>query len=181
MAGAIVNAAILMDPSQLAGADAAGRVLVYTPSTIASGSTVSHWDVTAEPNLLMEPSITSTISSDVDLARWLFWDIGWFPELVAVDPAPRAPGRLEGNNPNPFGPSTTIRFSLERDSDVALAVYDLSGRLVSELQRGPLPAGAHAISWDGRDRHGRDAAPGIYVYTLNSAGIRESRHMVLVR
>jgi hypothetical protein len=170
-----------VDPTKLAGADAAGRVLMYTPSTIATGSTVSHWDVSATPNLLMEPSLNSDLSSTVDLSKALFTDIGWFNELLAVDPGAPAAARLQGNRPNPFGGATTINFSLERDSDVSLAVYDLSGRLVSELHRGPLTAGAHAIPWNGMDRRGRSVQAGIYVYTLNAGGMRESRHMVLVR
>jgi hypothetical protein len=178
--GAGVNATLVMDPTKLAGADAAGRVLVYTPTTVASGSSVSHWDVSAEPNLLMEPAITSTVSSNVDLTRWHFWDIGWFKELVAVDPVQREAMRL-ASSPNPFALATTIRFSLEREEDVRLSVFDLSGRLVSELHRGRLPAGSHAFPWNGQDLSGRRMAPGVYVYTLQAGARRESRQMVLYR
>jgi hypothetical protein len=176
-----VNATLILDPALMAGADAAGRVLVYTPSTVASGSSVSHWDVTAEPSLLMEPFDTGVSDPMGDLTRWQFWDIGWFDELVAVG-APRTPAqRLESNRPNPFGTSTTIRFALDRDQHVTLEVFDLSGRLVSRLHRGRLAAGAHSFPWDGSDFQGRSMPPGIYLYTLNAGGKRESRQMVLVR
>ncbi len=176
-----VNVTMTLDPNLLAGADAAGRVLVYTPSVIASGSSVSHWDVSAEPNLLMEPATTSSLSSDVDLAKWLFWDIGWFEELVAVDPARQEIYRLGTNSPNPFGGRTTIHFALEREDDVMLGVYDLSGRLVSRLHQGRLAAGAHTIPWNGQDLSGRRMPPGVYLYTLETRAGRESRHMVLMR
>jgi len=54
---------------------------LYAPRTFASGSSVSHWDVTATPSLLMEPFITSDLTSRVknpeDLTRRLLVDIGW--------------------------------------------------------------------------------------------------------
>jgi hypothetical protein len=70
-----------VDPTRIAGADSAGRPLLYTPSTLASGSSVSHWDITATPNLLMEPSINSDLGTILvppkDLTVPLLKDIGW--------------------------------------------------------------------------------------------------------
>jgi hypothetical protein len=88
MLAAGLNVTLIKDPSQLAGADPAGHVQVYTPSTFAGGSSVSHWDVTANPNLLMEPAINSDLTTDVDLTLQHFADIGWLdtpvPALAAV-------------------------------------------------------------------------------------------------
>lgn len=59
----------------------AGYPRLYAPRTFAQGSSVSHWDVTASPSLLMEPSITPALGSSVknpeDLSRGLLFDIGW--------------------------------------------------------------------------------------------------------
>ncbi|MQA37265.1 PA domain-containing protein [Rugamonas aquatica] len=64
-----------------AGADAAGRVLMYAPNPIQPGSSVSHYDTSAFPNQLMEPSINADLSHDVapprDLTFPLLRDIGW--------------------------------------------------------------------------------------------------------
>jgi PA domain len=69
------------DPARRAGADALGRPLLYTPATLAGGSSVSHWDVSAFPNLLMEPAIngdlTTLLVPPKDLTVPLFKDIGW--------------------------------------------------------------------------------------------------------
>jgi hypothetical protein len=69
------------DPVRIAGADAAGRPLLYTPATLSPGSSVSHWDVTATPNLLMEPNISPDLTTVVvppyDLTLPLLKDIGW--------------------------------------------------------------------------------------------------------
>ena len=76
-----VIASLSTDPSRKAGADSAGRPLLYTPAMLASGSSVSHWDVTASPNLLMEPNISADltlfVSPPYDLTLPLLKDIGW--------------------------------------------------------------------------------------------------------
>lgn len=68
------------EPLQRAGATA-GYPRLYAPTTYASGSSVSHWDVTLSPNMLMEPFINSDIGRNVknpdDLTKQLFKDIGW--------------------------------------------------------------------------------------------------------
>ena len=76
-----VVASLGVDPTQLAGTDSAGRLLLYTPAPYQSGSSVSHYDVSAKPNLLMEPSINGDLSHEVeaprDLTMSLLEDIGW--------------------------------------------------------------------------------------------------------
>jgi len=66
----------------LAGTAPNGLVKLYAPNPVAPGSSVSHYDVTANPNLLMEPSITSSLAvnnppGNVDLTDELLRDIGW--------------------------------------------------------------------------------------------------------
>lgn len=67
--------------SQFAGADSAGRVLLFTPNPFQSGSSVSHWDTIAFRNLLMEPSINADLTHSVippeDLTFPMFRDLGW--------------------------------------------------------------------------------------------------------
>jgi hypothetical protein len=76
-----VNANLGVDNSRLAGADSRNRVLMYTPTSYAGGSTVSHYTTAAKPNLLMEPAINSDLTHSVstprDLTLQLLQDIGW--------------------------------------------------------------------------------------------------------
>ncbi len=76
-----VTATLSRNPYRFAGAEPRGRALMYTPNPVQTGSSVSHFDVSASPNLLMEPSITSTLRSNVrapnDLTLELLRDIGW--------------------------------------------------------------------------------------------------------
>lgn len=86
-----LNVSLLVDPAVKAGMDLAGHVKVYTPNPFIGGSSISHWDTSAEPSLLMEPAITTGLSSDVDLTLHLFSDIGWFD---IATPVAIAPGRV---------------------------------------------------------------------------------------
>jgi len=68
---------IALDSVALVGSDTAGRVLLYTPSVLEPGSSVSHFDTSASPNLLMEPNLNSDLPIGVDITPPLFRDIGW--------------------------------------------------------------------------------------------------------
>ncbi len=73
-----VNVTLGLDTSILAGTDPNGRVLLYTPSPLETGSAVSHWDSSAFPNLLMEPSINSDLGfQQLDLTIFQLRDVGW--------------------------------------------------------------------------------------------------------
>lgn len=106
-----VNATLAIDPTRRAGADALGRVLLYTPSPLEPGSSVSHWDLSAAPDLLMEPTASPAVPfGEVDLTLPHFRDIGWpegsssvtirvkdaagtgFNDPTEVPPAPANPG-----------------------------------------------------------------------------------------
>ena len=79
-----VNVAIIVDKTRLAGANSKKQVKLYAPAVIAPGSSISHFDTSADPNLLMEPAITSTLraGTNVDLTAQLFKDIGWSIESL---------------------------------------------------------------------------------------------------
>ncbi len=67
-----------------AGRDAAtGRVELYTPNPLENGSSISHWNTTATPNLLLEPIITPGLPLDLDLTRQLMRDLGWYRDTTA--------------------------------------------------------------------------------------------------
>jgi hypothetical protein len=73
-----VSVEFFVDPSRLAGANE-GYVRLYAPATIALGSSISHFDTVASPNLLMEPFINADLRSarNLDLTASLMQDIGW--------------------------------------------------------------------------------------------------------
>jgi PA domain-containing protein len=72
-----VRAMLRVDPSTMAGASSAGMLRLYAPCTLAQGSSVFHWDVTAFPNLLMEPAINDDLPHTVDVTINQLIDMGW--------------------------------------------------------------------------------------------------------
>jgi hypothetical protein len=91
---------------------------------------------------------------------------------------------LDQNFPNPFlaaGGETTINFSLPSDSHVRLAVYDLSGRLITTLVDDTLTAGRHTLGWDGTTSRGTGVESGVYFYKIDTDNNSATRRLVLVR
>ncbi len=266
-----VNVTVGFDPSQLAGADAFNRVKLYAPNPYESGSSISHFDVSASPNLLMEPAINTDLSNTVDLTLPLFTDIGWRSDCATVAVAismfearavnegvrlnarfystvgaasyvtvyraeggtenfrgiatvgapangqftyvdetaiagksyryqisvidtdgeffsapadvkmPSAHIELSQNVPNPFNPTTTIRFSLPSSEFVSLSIYSANGSLVRTLVNDVQPRGTHDIKWDGRNSNGSPVGSGVYFYRLTAGKFTDSKKMVLLK
>jgi hypothetical protein len=81
---------------------------------------------------------------------------------------------LESNWPNPFNPVTTIGFTLPETALARLSVYNLAGTRVATLVDGLTGAGFHQASFDASN-----LASGVYFYTLEAAGLHETRKMIL--
>ena len=98
--------------------------------------------------------------------------------ISSVDPVSSVPSdfTLYQNHPNPFNPSTVIRFSLPENSDVSLKVFDMLGREVSTIVSSPLSAGIHEFSFEGDN-----IAGGVYFYTLQAGDFRQTKKMLLVK
>ncbi len=180
--GSGVNATLKLANSGLAGADNANRVLMYAPNPVQLGSSVSHWDVTATPNLLMEPAINADLTG-VDMTTFLFEDIGWLPRTTSVPPGTAAPSALRVglSSPNPFGLRTRLTFTLERPSSVTVDVMDTGGRRVRRLLDASLAVGDQGVTWDGTDAEGRSMPAGVYLYRLRVGHEIQSRRVALVR
>jgi hypothetical protein len=109
-----LSVGLIEDPTQLAGADPAGHVRLFAPSPFAPGSSVSHWDNVALPNLLMEPAITSTLkgATTLDLTDNEMFDIGWSGNLSCPVNSDNSLvvqiGTCNTGVTNDFGPFTLI-------------------------------------------------------------------------
>ncbi len=88
---------------------------------------------------------------------------------------------LQQNHPNPFNPTTTIRYSSPQKGRVRLRIFDVRGRLVRTLVDRDEAAGAHEAVWFGDDQHGQKVGSGVYFYRLDAGGEPRTRRMVLVR
>jgi len=85
------------------------------------------------------------------------------------------------NAPNPFNPKTVILFTLGQADDVTVGVYDLNGRLLRTLHRGPLTSGEHKLHWDGNDEQGRRLASGAYFARIVTKTTMATQKMLLLK
>ncbi len=83
--------------------------------------------------------------------------------------------------PNPFNPSTTIHYDVAAQGNVAIAIYDVSGRFVRELVNRSESAGSHSITWEGADSRGAPVASGIYFVKLSAGSVNRTMKMVLLK
>ncbi|MBN1163211.1 MAG: T9SS type A sorting domain-containing protein [Candidatus Krumholzibacteriota bacterium] len=105
------------------------------------------------------------------------------PSQITGEEEPKNPAAayLRQNFPNPFNPSTTIEFGLERRSSVSLGVYDAAGRLVRVILDEERPSGRYEEVWDGRDGGGRAVSSGVYFYRLETGSLTRTRKMILLK
>lgn len=88
---------------------------------------------------------------------------------------------LEQNYPNPFNPTTTITFSVKEEGQVNLLIFNLVGQVVRELVNDQRSAGQYSVEWDGLNENGYKAPSGLYFYTIQVNGFRETRKMALMK
>jgi Zn-dependent metalloprotease len=97
---------------------------------------------------------------------------------------------MHDNYPNPFNPSTTIRYDIPKPSLVSLIIYDIMGREVRRLVDEIIEPGYHQAVWDARNDAGAEVSSGVYIYRFTarpvsgesiSEGIHYVRRMVYVR
>jgi len=104
------------------------------------------------------------------------------PMLVSnVADASPEPFTLNQNFPNPFNPSTTISFTMEKEEHVSLDVFAVTGQYVNTLTEGTLSPGNHNVEWNGTDSHGVNVSPGLYIYRLNTGGSSAIGKMLLIK
>lgn len=89
--------------------------------------------------------------------------------------------KLYANFPNPFNPSTAISFDLAQSGKVKLSIYNLKGQLVNTLADTDLASGQHTLIWNGRDKHERSVASGVYFFRLETRDYKSTRKMLLVK
>ncbi len=122
------------------------------------------------------------------LKYWLSARFEWMDEEIdSFDPDSGVPGPgpesfgLEANYPNPFNAATTIRFSLASAGPAEVTVFNVIGRSVRTLVLEKLPAGTHALVWDGFSESGEALQSGVYIYRLQAGGRTMSRKLILMK
>jgi Secretion system C-terminal sorting domain len=88
---------------------------------------------------------------------------------------------LSQNYPNPFNPSTKINFSLPKQGNVTITIYDIMGREVYTLVNKNMKPGKYQTIWTSINNDGKTVASGLYFYRIEAGNFVESKKMILVR
>ena len=88
---------------------------------------------------------------------------------------------LNQNYPNPFNPVTTLRYELPEDGFVNITIYDMMGRVVSNLVSSQQNAGYKSIQWNATNNQGQPVSAGLYLYTIQAGEFRQTKKMVLLK
>jgi hypothetical protein len=130
----------------------------------------SYLDTTARPGRRYRYTLAVTRVGSIEI-RSRPISVEWAPLKLS----------LSQNLPNPFNPTTTIRYTVPSRSDVTLHVYSVSGQRVRTLVDGPVPAGVGQVTWDGTDDAGNPVASGVYVYELRAGNPVLVKKMTLLK
>ena len=141
----------------------------------------SGWDYDAEDGTgrLMFEIDNNCIPDNTTQRVRTFWGN---TQLEMDEEAPLAQKfEVYGNYPNPFNPSTQIKFATEKSSDVTITIYSILGQEMTVLQNGILNAGTYNISWFGTDHYGNKVPSGVYFYEVRSDNRIQKGKMLLLK
>lgn len=85
------------------------------------------------------------------------------------------------NFPNPFNPTTEIRYILPENSSVSVTIFNALGQEIRKLFAGKQEAGIHSVVWDGNNEMGQPASSGIYLFRINTGKHQVTRKMILMK
>ena len=93
------------------------------------------------------------------------------------------PGRfsLSQNFPNPFNPTTEIKYELPAESLVNITIYDVMGRKINALVNQEQSAGSYSLQWDATNSVGEAVPAGMYIYTIQAGKYTSTKKMVLLK
>lgn len=142
---------------------------------VAANATLRLWSTVGEP-AAVDPA--PTLIGGSTLQGVGFWYLVRGSTGVATEPLPPVSHRngLHQNQPNPFNPSTTIRFTLAEAGPVRMRLFNVKGELVTDLIDKSLPAGDHTLVF-----RPTDLSSGVYFYRLEADGFVATRRLLLLK
>ncbi|MDR3625291.1 MAG: T9SS type A sorting domain-containing protein [Ignavibacteriaceae bacterium] len=112
-------------------------------------------------------------------------DPGWFTNgfTGVTKTTVTVPGTFSLSNayPNPFNPTTNIKFAVAKSENITLVVFNLLGQKVKTLVNGMMKVGDYTATWDGKDEFGKSVASGIYFYRFESQSFTSTKKMILMK
>ncbi len=156
-----------------------GQTDTYINGSLSS-STITHdfsWLTKAHGDFNVFIDTSSKISGDVSVYQPLLNLVENYPTAVNESTS-NIPEKYElfQNYPNPFNPTTTITYSLPKNSFVTLTIYDLLGREVATLVNEEKHSGTYKVTWNAQNK-----PSGIYFYKITAGGYSKINKMILLK
>ena len=89
--------------------------------------------------------------------------------------------RLGKNYPNPFNPSTSFTYFIPKDEIIDIRIFDLNGKVVKNLVKEKKRVGHNSIKWDATNDQGQKVSAGVYLYSIEATGFRQTKKMILLK
>ena len=118
---------------------------------------------------------------DITLDFWM--EMSYSGPLAIAGEIGLQPGqfKLHQAYPNPFNPTTTLKYEMGSAGPVSIDVFDVSGRKIRSLYNGIQIPGQHEIRWDAKDDHGRSMSSGVYLFKVNVNGKQQTAKSLLLK
>ena len=88
---------------------------------------------------------------------------------------------LNQNYPNPFNPLTSLSYDLLQDSHVSIIIYDMLGNIINQLVNEIQSSGYKSVQWNATNNQGQPVSAGVYLYSIEAGGFRQTKKMILLK
>ena len=125
--------------------------------------------------------VNDTITALSDTALPLFWlggqelDIRKNFDYIPTDYF------LKQNFPNPFNPTTNIKYNLPEHGFVNITIYDILGNLINQLVNEVQNSGYKSVQWNATNSQGQPVSAGVYLYSIEAGDFRQTKKMILLK
>jgi hypothetical protein len=152
----------------------------YNNQTVAGDNWIPAWPLSEAADMKYSNKVLQTAATDGKPVG----DYSWFGTISAVkETSSQVPSTFSLSNayPNPFNPTTNIKFSIAKNENVKLMVFNVLGQKIKTLVNGEMKAGSYNATWNGKDESGVNVASGIYFYKLESQSFNSTKKMILMK
>ena len=127
-------------------------------------------------------TVTDSFTTLVD-STWppCFWVGGTDEQVSIIDEKIPITYNLYNAYPNPFNPTTTLRYELPEDSYVSITIYDMLGNVVNNLVNTNQSSGYKSIQWDATNNQGEPVSAGVYLYKIQAGDFVDTKKMILLK
>jgi len=162
---------------------------VFDISDPTNISIVDEYDTNSATGEIFAGAFGTYIEAPSGLIYVSDWDNGLFvfkfeATLTGIDPLegekPLTDFELLSNYPNPFNPSTTVRYRLNRAAEVDLTIYNALGQPINNLVNAEQISGEYSINWNGTDAKGNPVTAGIYLARLTTNQMVQTIKLALI-